>query len=125
MSTKELHMLREERDRLQKRVEELTTHETQYLALQSKLNQVEIILDENEMLNKKLIQLDRLELENEHLKLKIDHLQSAEIKAAEDKERIIKLQCAVVDQEEEIKKMLRQIEELSEGVKINKKNIYR
>ncbi|KAK6623738.1 hypothetical protein RUM43_009591 [Polyplax serrata] len=124
MSTKELQTLREERDKLQKRVEELVPFESQYISLQSKLHQVEMILDENELLNKKLVQLDRLELENEHLKMKIDQLQDTEIQAAKDKEKIIQLQCEVVDQEEEIRKMLRQIEDLTDGYP-DRNEIYR
>lgn len=69
------------------------------------------------MLNKKLIQLDRLELENEHLKMKIDQLQEAEIQAVDDRERILNLQRVVADRELEIRKMVRHIEELSEGVR--------
>ncbi|EEB14893.1 Centromeric protein E, putative [Pediculus humanus corporis] len=124
INTKELQLLRDERDRLQLRVDELLTYENQFLSLQSKLHQVEIILDENEMLNKKLIHLDRLELENEHLKMKIEQYKSMEMQSNQDKEKIIQLQCAIVDQEEEIKKMVRHMEQLTEGYS-DKNEIYK
>lgn len=118
--TRELQSLREEREGLLKRVEELASHEGQLKALQCKLKRVDAIIAENEALNNKLIALDKLEKENEYLRCRLDQIQEMEMSAIDDKERILQLQCAVADQEEEMKDLLCQIERLTSGVSLRK-----
>lgn len=115
-ATKELQALRQEKDNLLKRVQELSSHECQYKALQQKLKRVDEVIAENQKLSKKLLALDRLEKENEYLRCKLEQIQEMEMSAIEDKERICELQNAVTDQEEEMKDMLSLIEKLSNGV---------
>ncbi|KAL0274320.1 UNVERIFIED_CONTAM: hypothetical protein PYX00_006772 [Menopon gallinae] len=108
-----IEALCEDRDRLRRKVDELTCYESQYNSLQCKLQQVDAIISENERLNHKLETLDKLEMENKYLRCKLDQSKATEQEAAEGKERIRELQEAVADQEEEMKDLLCQIERLT------------